>query len=828
VRPLPFVFVCAAVALPAQEVAEWRACALRERADVDARCDALSRLQRRGALDGATVRSVLASENEVVGRCAAAIVRHEWVELPTELLRGLADDPVAARRFLRELAIAPRPAAVPWVEAYLEPAPGRSADDRCLALAARGELRVDDGRQMLDVLAEGQAGDGFREAVAVMPSRIADGLVGRLHALLLEGKVGVEQAAPVFDRLSHDGVQHLLGLVATLPSPLAEGVYDQVAMRDVRLVRERARAALDGEIPLEAMWLRNAGPLLTEPARRERLFDVLRDQKADYALQRRAFDALIDGKCAAEPVLTWAVEHDDEREALLMRVLETVPEQVPERLLVEWLTGDPRLSHATVRAISRLPAIGPRVEGALLASLDGAALEGKFHGPVMRTLMRCGSAEVLRANWPRFRTEATREQLIEWLDVLGRRGDAVVRDLLSAELSGAPPEGWPAPAQQSYFDEVRLALVRAGDRSHVAALVADAPRCDASFVRRCAAQVGALDSRQARSLLEDAAADGVDEELAAELAAWAGACRERVVADRLRAIWEDADCAELVREVAARALLAGPTRGDLIAALRAALAAGPLPDHLQPLSFEVFGALQAPRTRGDARLVAELVLMPALGDPQRELELVGRWPDGRFGFPLVAAAAQCLRGGDGDAVREGFAAAAAAIRADERWRSLSRQRVLVLWRSLEADRAMQRAAGEATAELLLALPGEGELGEGPAHWFALLASERRGDFAAAAGHARSAVPRLLHRPADRQSARLFLGERDPGAGFDPWAALAASRYLCAFRRAQAAGDGDEAAAAAHLVREFAGRDIDTIAAVSDDDAPPATRTEPPR
>jgi hypothetical protein len=67
---------------------------------------------------------------------------------------------------------------------------------------------------------------------------------------------------------------------------------------------------------------------------------------------------------------------------------------------------------------------------------------------------------------------------------------------------------------------------------------------------------------------------------------------------------------------------------------------------------------------------------------------------------------------------------------------------------------------------------------------------------------------------------LFLGERDPGAGVDPFAALAAEPHRHARARATANGDAAAAAAAAALVREFAGHDRRTHASLSTDKEPP--------
>jgi hypothetical protein len=94
------------------------------------------------------------------------------------------------------------------------------------------------------------------------------------------------------------------------------------------------------------------------------------------------------------------------------------------------------------------------------------------------------------------------------------------------------------------------------------------------------------------------------------------------------------------------------------------------------------------------------------------------------------------------------------------------------------------------------------------------AALRRHDLAAARAHAESAERGLLRLPEHRRTARMFLGERDPAGGSDPWAALAATTHVLAWQDATARHDTRAAAAAAALVREFAGHDASTLATVS--------------
>ena len=67
----------------------------------------------------------------------------------------------------------------------------------------------------------------------------------------------------------------------------------------------------------------------------------------------------------------------------------------------------------------------------------------------------------------------------------------------------------------------------------------------------------------------------------------------------------------------------------------------------------------------------------------------------------------------------------------------------------------------------------------------------------------------------RREARWLLGERNPAAGEDPLAALAAAPFRMQLLRAKEAGDAAVVARAANLLREFAGYDRETLDTVKD-------------
>lgn len=805
--------------LPAQHDAAADRAALLDRArEPEQRLAALVRLQDRGQLDVTAAVAAMAGGDDEVARSAASIVRHEWVELPDALFRGLDDVPAAARALLQELAVAPRPAASAWAAGRRAASPGRTLDDRLLAIAASGlPLRAVDAELVLQALVDGEAGDGVRAALAVLPPPLADAQLGRLHAAFAAGRLDVARVAPLLDRLSPRGLRQLLGPIVALPPELATALCEHLQQMAPELLAERVAAALDDPNELTTCWLPYAAPHLDVPARRERLLALLADPKE--APQRRdyAFLALATARCVLPPVLAFATEEAASMLERVRRLLSSATDELPTQVLLDWLSADEKLAAATVAALSTRRQLPDAVAMRLVDDLRAAGVpNGRYLFPAAMAVVLRGPEASVRALWPVLQGDPG---FAEFVDALARRPEAFAGELLAA---GFPP-AIGTPVEQ--VAPVALALAARGAPAAIAWLLERAPAQPASFVRRCAHHVPTPPAEGGRALLAVAGwsptartASAIDEEACVELVAWAaGAVADAEVAATLHTVWTaagDAPTDEELREVALRALLRSPQRDALVAELRTALAAGPLPERFGSLAYEVLTGMHERLEPAELALCVDLVLLQPRTDPEREAEAVARWPLGTSGFPLVAAVAQRLRGNEPAAVGAAFAAAVPAVLADPRHRTIALQRLLLLWRALGYDDALQAAVGAATAPLALAVarPEDGEL-LGPVHWFAAHEAIARGDLPAAAQRAQAAVAGLLRLPAQRGHARVFLGERDPGRGVDPWAALAALPHRLAADRAQAAGDADGQAAACTRIREFAGRDHATLASL---------------
>jgi hypothetical protein len=528
----------------------------------------------------------------------------------------------------------------------------------------------------------------------------------------------------------------------------------------------------------------------------------------DERLAPSAFDALLAARIVDSRVIRFATA-DGADVARLQRLLDAAVDLLPGPWLVQWLVGDAQRSTATVKALSRREVLGEDVETALLGLLAGRGpIDGVFFEAAAMALVQHGSAAALGKVWPSLRGS---DRWSDYVDALARRREPFVHELLLTELASAKSKDLDE-RQRAALDDVRLALVTLGDRRQLAELVAHAKVSSARFVRRCQHFADSLPAPLALSLLDDVARVA-DDDLAVEMMAWVATSTDAAVLARLQQVWA-ADTggsrALELQEVALRALVTGPGRKELVTELREAIAKAPLPERLEPLGYELAATMPQPLSAADLRLLAELVLLPPLSDPEREARSRERWGNGRFGFPMAAAVAQRLRGSDPACVATAFGEVVGEVLRDSRHSRISRQRLMVLWGNLAIDREVLAAVGIATAPLMLALPPAPEVGTGPAHWFLLQDAERRGDLAQALAHANQARGALLRLPEERRTARLFLGDRDPGAGRDPWAALAAAPHRLARAMAVAAGDAAAAAAAATLVREFAGRDARSL------------------
>lgn len=782
--------------------------------DNDALCRAICERQDQGKLTPAYAVERLAAANEPVARTVAAIVRHEWEELPQEFFDGLSQHPKAAYRFLEELARAPRPAAEQWALGQSEERSKRSHDHRLLALAAVGKpLDKAQAQLVLEALKNEPAGDGIYFASFLLTPKVADGLLGRLHQGFLQDQLKVQDAGPVLDRLSARGTKSLLGLAVTLPKETARGLLRRVYDNRPELVQDRVAAALDGRIPLDPSWLEFANKLLTSKERIARVMDVLRD--SDSLEDRdRAFEVLLAAKAVDEAFLKLAT--DGASQSRIRRIIASAANHLPVSYVIDFLQHSPEVSVEMARALARRPQIEADIQRELLDILDG--LDGAdSHTPLyaVTALVQGGDAAALKKVWPLVIDNAGwRDQL----NRLGRREEPFVYELLLTALDAASKrepladEGRES-VRQSKLDTLRLLLVARGDRRELSTLVANAPKRDFSFVRKCRHYASKLTDEQVQSLF-DAALASDDPEVASELLEWIVQAQPEAVAERLWQLWTnppESDSIEELLEIAMRLLVTGQKREPLLEQLREAIGKGPLPDQLYSLPYEALNSMAEPLHVTDVTLCAEMVLKMPLEDAKGEQRRIRRWPDGTVGFPLIAAIGSRLRKADPLVVEQVFGTLVEELRGDPRAANISRQRLKVFWRSLSFRQDLQRLIGRLTSRLWLFQDAEGPVADGAAVWLQALDAEHVGDYPKAERLYRQAIRELVRLPESRGEARWLLGDRYTAGGEDPIAALAAAPHRMRLLAAKENGDEQAMAAASVLVREFAGHDRETLA-----------------
>lgn len=817
--PLSSVFAALALSLHAQEAprgGDEQLAAIDHQEEAEALCDA----QNRGELTVAQALRAMASRSHFVGSCAAGIVRHEWEVLPPELFRGLDDSPLAAERFLEELVIAPRPAAAAWVATQTTEKRERSIDHRLLALAARHQpLNKDEAKLVLEAAKKGQFGDGFYFASAIVPPQVADRMIGPIHAGLSQKVLEVGRLGPLLDRLSVRGTRSLLGLAVTLPPEVARSLLRHVYESQPELVQKRVASALDGKIPLDPMWLEFGRKLLTTKERIDRVVAVLVESD-DPQARRLAFDLLLSEGALEQRSLAAMRDTGSERD--IRRLIGRAVNQLPTSFVIDWLEGSPEVSDEMARALATRRVLEPEIQKKLLEMLDGLGAADS-HTPLhaVTALVHGGSAESLKAIWPLVMGSTS------WRDLLyrvGQRKEPFTYELMLAEITATDRNDDEEELRQQKLDMLRLLLVARGDRRELDTLVKNAPKRRGIFVRRCRHYADKLTAEQANSLF-DAALRHEDPEIGAELLEWAVATQteeqaQAMIAKRLLSLWTDPpdlEMVEILQDTAMRLLAAGPRRDQLLAELRAASTTGPLPYKLKSLPYELLNTMPQPLSEESVELCAELLLQLPLEDQKGEQKKVRRWPDGTSGFPLVAAIANRLRGvnlGIADQVFEGLVD---ELVDDPRRANLSRQRLKVFWRTMAFETDLQHLLGRITSRLWR-FKAEGDddaIGEAPAMWFQARHFEHLDDFVKAEQFYRSAGRQLWRLPSTRGEARWLLGERNPGAGKDPLAALAAAPYRMQLLAAKAKGDEDAASKASALLREFAGHDRATLDTLKD-------------
>ncbi len=765
------------------------------------RCAALGELFDRGQLTVAQLGAALDGSNEPLRATAVAIARHEWCEWPTALLDFLEAHPVAARAVLHELAIAPRPSVDGWVAR--QAATALASDLRLLALAARQAApeRNEGERILRGLVSEDAAAAAL--AIGRLPAAVADQLVGVAHGLLAGG-APPELLTPFFDRLSDGGSRQLLGLVATLGPALAGPLGAELARRDVPQFWVRVRAAVDGEIALEPPWLRWSGRVLDTAARRGRVARILADGGELMARRIEAFDALLDGKVFVPAMTAFLAEGDADRWRRLFAAGLT---GVPQALALSALDGPDAVRNEALRALSRRP-LAPAEEARIVelaqAGMGRDGIDERGLALVLATLAQAGSDRGAALALDCARGDA--DWFADVCEQLGRRRDPIGSSALLAELQRPPAAGEPVEHVMRRRDLLALVLAEAHDRRQVEVLLTGLPARRAGFVRRCRRALPDLAAAQWRELA--AALPGIaDHDVRVEVLAWIGASTEPAVRDRLRASCQTADDEE-EREVALQGLLAGPERGDLLAAWRAASARDPDTD--DRYSFAAIATMPEQLGDADLELLQYLLFTAPRLDP-RESERSRQFREGRAGFPVVAAIADRLRRDPTAAARVCRDAAALAAAGDTK--GLVRQRFLFLWTALQASPGLRFEVATATAALVLAIPDPEQVGDGPAQYYLTAALTAAGRHAEALTAARAAIAGLLRSPAAAMDARIHLGVRDGDAGTDPYAALATAPWLALARAALARQDPAAARTALTQALEFAGRDSATLAAI---------------
>ncbi|MCA3007642.1 MAG: hypothetical protein INH34_04655 [Phycisphaerales bacterium] len=806
-------------------------------AAADDRIGALHLLVMAGGLDPATGVAALAAADERVALAAAALVRHR-VALDDAWFSALDANAPAARRLLDELAIAPRPSADAWLARWAA-RPERSPDDRCRALAGRsGDWSAADRDTFLAALLADPAGDGVAAARRVLPARLADGLVGRLHQELVAGRLPLDEALRVFDRLSPQGVRALLGLALQLPEPACATLLRHVHDQRPELVVERVATAVDDAAnPVDVRWLRYAAPLLATPARIGRVVALL----GDAAARDEAFAALLAARVVAPAVLAFAAPADDAEAARvrIARLLDRAIDAVPAATLRDWLARGDGVGETVALFLPRRRVLDPELARDLFVRLQQAGtVDGRFCRPAALAVVGGGDEGVVRALWPLVRTTAEDAPFVEAL--VGRRPAApFARLLLRSDAEQAVVGLTPAERDERRWRALHGAAAL-GDVAAVPQLVAVARSLPADIVRRCAALPGPLPAGQAHALLDavgvpryaPAGDEGVwgtvgapeapaaDLGSALELLAWAArGGDDATVAARLLAFWRDPSPTEALRDLqpeVAPAVLRGPFGAPLRDELRARLAAGPLDAAAEALAFAVVESLAEPLDAAALALCAEIVFAMPRADRAGEAARAARWPDGRGGFALVGAVAQRLRGAAPDAVAAAFGAAVQAACADPAGAAATAARARALLVATGRAPAVRAALLPAIAPWLRTIAVD--QGVWPllvAAWARTTAALDRGDPGGARFDLGLAL-RLLHEPiGDPDLRRDLLGERDPGADVDPHAALACLPHRVAYMDARAADDAAAMALARASWREFAGRDAATIAALPD-------------
>ncbi len=771
-----------------------------EGAEAASRVRALSDLQSRNDLDSGVLADALLSSSTHVAACAAAILRHEWVEWPSEVIDAIAASPSALRHVLAELALAPRPSMSAFVQGHRL---HQDATIRALAIAAHD---VAPDREQSAFLLETALSSDDRTvdlAIARIPSDVADRLVTSLHEGLLAG-VDASRAESFVSRLSDAGVNQLMGIASTLPDAQRSRVHDFLGQRKPAALLAAMRAMLDGEIPMDALLLRRCGEVADTPRRRERIVNVIADALAakgderKHALALAAFDAAVDARIVDGPVLLFARQDPQQRMTRLAKGrLDLTPFGADWNAEIgEGSDADAlRLAQILLRCTGAWPReLELHVRRAVADGLDFGRMPGAVLDAIA-LLARHGDEDSVRAAQKcamgdRRLCAAFAHACLLRKDPIG---DGIVASMLADGTASGDTEQIPVVLE--------LLLLRAeqGELSPddarfdgLFAQLGSLPRAEIERMRRAFSQLS--DARWQRVI--DAMSLATESKAKVQLGSWLLACPSERALPALRAA-RDAATEPEDRLEWSEILLRTKDRAQLLEAGKTAF--GKNADADDDFVFAALGTMTMPLADADLAFLDWVMLTAPRLDPRESSR--ARENRVRGAFPESSAVANVMLRDPDNAKRALVRSGKLASERDTK--GLSRRRFVDLWNALQRNAELLDAVGQQTAALVLCIDDDSGLGLAPASLYAARSAEARGDHAAAEPLLRAAIAGFLRDPESEAEARIHLGVRAPMEGSDAYAALAAAPFLA---RAHAAADPAAQKAAAMLAREFAGRD----------------------
>lgn len=771
-----------------------------EDADAAVRVRTLSDLQSRNDLDSGVLADALLSSSSHVAACAAAILRHEWTEWPSEVFDAIPASPSALRHVLLELALAPRPSLSAFVQRHLS---HQDATIRALAIAAHD---VAPDRAQAAFLLETALSSDDRTvdlAIARIPSDVADRLVTSLHEGLLTG-VDASRAESFFARLSDAGANQLMGIASTLPDAQRSRVHDFLGQRKPAALMAAMRAMLDGEIPIDALLLRRCGEVADTPRRREFLGNVIADALAASGDERKqalalvAFDAAVDARIVDGPVLQFARQDPQRRMTRLATGrLELTPFGADwDAEIGEGSDADAlRLAQILLRCTNALPReleLHVRrvvADGSDFGRMPGALLDA------IALLARYGDEDSVRAAQKSAMGDRRLIAAFAHACLLRKDpiGDVIVESMLADDTASGDTEQIPVILE--------LLLLRAEqgvispDDARFDGLflqLGSLPRAEIERLRRAFLQLS--DARWQRVI--DAMSLATESKAKLQLGSWLLACPLERALPALRA-QRDAATEPEDRLEWSEILLRTKDRAELLEAGKRAF--GQNADADDDFVFAALGTMAMPLADADLAFLDWVMLKAPRLDPRESSR--AREDRVRGTFPESSAVANVMLRDPENAKRALQRCGELASARDTK--GLSRRRFVDLWNGLQRNAELLDAVGQQTAALVLCIADDSGLGLAAASLYAARSNEARGDHAAAEPLLRAAIAGFLRDPEAEAEARIHLGVRAPMEGSDPYAALAAAPFLA---RAHAAGDPAATKAAALLALEFAGRD----------------------